>query len=101
MRATQTVLATALSALPWPDLNFANPYNGQTPPFVTENFVQPRNDPDCAIRYAARLFTKLDFSIERVFGGSYLLDAPCFSAFVTLKVTPRREHLIHHSAQWQ
>ena len=75
-------LQAAVSALPWieayqlsgPGLNFANPYNGQTPPFVTQQFVRPATVLTVQSGMAPPYSQDWDFSIERVFAKSYLLD---------------------------
>ncbi len=62
-------LQAAVSALPWteayqlpgPGLNFADPYNGQTPPFISATVCAARDHPDCPVRNVASLFTKLGF----------------------------------------
>ncbi|HEY3940724.1 MAG TPA: hypothetical protein VGL97_25075, partial [Bryobacteraceae bacterium] len=75
-------LQAAVSALPWteayqlpgPGLNFANPYNGQTPPFVTQQFVRPATILTVQSGMVPPYSQNWDFSIERVFARSYLLD---------------------------
>jgi hypothetical protein len=75
-------LQAAVSALPWteayqlpgPGLNFANPYNGQTPPFVTQQFVRPATVLTVQSTMLPPYSQNWDFSIERVIASSYLLD---------------------------
>jgi hypothetical protein len=75
-------LQAAVSALPWteayqlpgPGLNFANPYNGQTPPFVTQQFVRPATILTVQAGMLPPYSQNWDFSIERVIARSYLLD---------------------------
>ncbi len=75
-------LQAAVSALPWteayqlpgPGLNFADPYNGQTPPFVTQQFVRPATVLTVQSGMLPPYSQDWDFSIERVIANSYLLD---------------------------
>jgi hypothetical protein len=75
-------LQAAVSALPWteayqlpgPGLNFADPYNGQTPPFVTQTFVRPATVLTVQSGMLPPYAQNWNFSVERVLGGSYLLD---------------------------
>ena len=75
-------LQAAVSALPWteayqlpgPGLNFANPYNGQTPPFVNRQFVQPATVLTVQSGMLPPYSQNWNFSIERVFAKDYLLD---------------------------
>ncbi len=75
-------LQAAVSALPWteayqlagPGLNFANPYNGQTPPFVTQQFVRPATVLTVQSGMLPPYSQNWDFSVERVIARSYLLD---------------------------
>lgn len=75
-------LQAAVSALPWteayqlagPGLNFADPYNGQAPPFVTQQFVRPATILTVQAGMKPPYSQNWDFSIERVIAKSYLLD---------------------------
>ncbi len=75
-------LQAAVSALPWteayqlpgPGLNFANPYNGQTPPFVTQQFIRPATILTVQSGMLPPYSQNWDFSVERVLASSYLLD---------------------------
>ena len=75
-------LQAAVSALPWteayqlagPGLNFANPYNGSTPPFVTQQFVQPATVLTVQSGMLPPYSQNWDFSIEHAFANAYLLD---------------------------
>jgi hypothetical protein len=75
-------LQAAVSALPWteayqlpgPGLNFADPYNGQTPPFATQTFVRPATILTVESGMLPPYSQNWDFSIEHAFAGSYLLD---------------------------
>lgn len=75
-------LQAAVSALPWteayqlpgPGLNFADPYNGQTPPFVIQSFVRPATILTVQSGLLPPYSQNWNFSIERVLGKSYLLD---------------------------
>ncbi len=75
-------IQAGVSALPWteayqlpgPGLNFADPYNGQTPPFVTQSFVRPATVLTVQSGMLPPYSQNWNFSIERVLGGSYLLD---------------------------
>jgi Carboxypeptidase regulatory-like domain len=75
-------LQAAVSALPWteayqlpgPGLNFADPYNGQTPPFVSQQFVRPATILTVQAGMLPPYSQNWDFSIERVISKSYLLD---------------------------
>ncbi|MBV9154985.1 MAG: hypothetical protein JO097_01895, partial [Acidobacteriaceae bacterium] len=75
-------LQAAVSALPWteayqlpgPGLNFQNPYNGQIPPFVTQQFVRPATILTVQSGMLPPYSQNWDFSIERVFATAYLLD---------------------------
>ncbi len=76
-------LQAAASALPWtevfqlpgPSLNFANPYNGQTPPFVTQSFVRPATVLTVQSGMAPPYSQNWNFSLQRALGKGYLLDA--------------------------
>ena len=75
-------LQAPVSALPWteayqlpgPGLNFADPYNGQPPPFVSQTFVRPATiltiQSGMVPPYAQNWF----FSIQRQFARNYVLD---------------------------
>lgn len=75
-------LQAAVSALPWteayqlpgPGLNFANPYNGTTPPFDLQQFVRPATVLTVQSGMLPPYSQNWDFSIERAFSNSYLLD---------------------------
>jgi len=75
-------LQAAVSALPWteafqlpgPGLNFADPYNGQTPPFVSQSFVRPATVLTVQSGMLPPYSQNWNFSIERVIGSGYLLD---------------------------
>ncbi|HEX7362857.1 MAG TPA: carboxypeptidase regulatory-like domain-containing protein [Bryobacteraceae bacterium] len=75
-------LQAAVSALPWteafqlpgPGLNFADPYNGQTPPFVSQAFVRPATILTVQSGMLPPYSQNWDFSIENVIGKNYLLD---------------------------
>ncbi|MGH9772559.1 MAG: hypothetical protein ACRD4Q_12820, partial [Candidatus Acidiferrales bacterium] len=75
-------LQAAVSALPWteafqlpgPGLNFADPYNGQTPPFVSQTFVRPATVFTVESGMLPPYSQNWDFSIENVIGKNYLLD---------------------------
>ncbi|HSU60680.1 MAG TPA: carboxypeptidase regulatory-like domain-containing protein [Bryobacteraceae bacterium] len=75
-------LQAAVSALPWteayqlpgPGLNFADPYNGQIPPFANQTFVRPATILTVQSGMLPPYSQNWDFSIEHVIGGSYLLD---------------------------
>ena len=75
-------LQAAVSALPWteayqlpgPGLNFANPYNGAVPPFVTQQFVRPATVLTVQSGMQPPYSQNWNFSIEHVFAKSYLLD---------------------------
>ncbi len=75
-------LQAAVSALPWteayqlsgPGMNFANPYNGSTPPFVSQQFVRPATVLTVESGMLPPYSQNWDFSIEHVFAKSYLLD---------------------------
>lgn len=75
-------LQAAVSALPWteayqlpgPGLNFADPYNGQTPPFVTQSFVRPATVLTVQSGMLPPYSQNWDFSIERVIAKNYMLD---------------------------
>lgn len=75
-------LQAAVSALPWteayqlpgPGLNFADPYNGQLPPFATQTFVRPATILTVQSGMLPPYSQNWDFSIENVIGKSYLLD---------------------------
>jgi hypothetical protein len=60
--------------LPGPGLNFADPYNGQTPPFVTQQFVRPATVLTVQSGLLPPYSQNWDFSIQRVFASAYLLD---------------------------
>ncbi len=75
-------LQAAASALPWteayqlpgPGLNFADPYNGQKPPFVSQQFVRPATVLTVQSRLLPPYSQQWNFSVQRAFAGSYLLD---------------------------
>ena len=75
-------LQAGVSALPWteayqlpgPGMNFANPYNGNTPPFVTQRFVSPATVLTVQSGMKPPYSQNWDFSIEHTFAGAYLLD---------------------------
>ncbi|MBV9499341.1 MAG: TonB-dependent receptor, partial [Acidobacteriaceae bacterium] len=75
-------LQAAVSALPWteayqlpgPGMNFADPYNGSTPPFVLQQFVRPATILTVQSGMRPPYSQNWDFSIEHVFANSYLLD---------------------------
>jgi hypothetical protein len=75
-------LQAAVSALPWteayqlagPGLNFADPYNGQTPPFASQSFVRPATILTVQSGMLPPYSQNWDFSIENVIGSAYLLD---------------------------
>lgn len=75
-------LQAAVSALPWteayqlpgPGINFANPYNGSTPPFDVQQFVRPATILTVQSGMLPPYSQNWDFSIEHVFSKSYLLD---------------------------
>jgi hypothetical protein len=75
-------LQAAVSALPWteayqlpgPGLNFADPYNGQTPPFATQTFVRPATILTVESGMKPPYSQNWDFSVEHVIGSAYLLD---------------------------
>jgi Carboxypeptidase regulatory-like domain len=75
-------LQAAVSALPWteafqlpgPGLNYADPYNGQTPPFATQTFVRPATILTVESGMVQPYSQNWNFSIARVLGKDYLLD---------------------------
>jgi hypothetical protein len=75
-------LQAGVSALPWteayqlpgPGMNFADPYNGNTPPFVTQQFVRPATVLTVQTGMRPPYSQNWDFSIEHVFADSYLFD---------------------------
>ncbi|MGA8030266.1 MAG: carboxypeptidase regulatory-like domain-containing protein [Bryobacteraceae bacterium] len=75
-------LQAAVSALPWteayqlpgPGMNFENPYNGSTPPFVSQQFVRPATILTVQSGMLPPYSQNWDFSIEHVFASSYLFD---------------------------
>lgn len=75
-------LQAAVSALPWteayqlpgPGINFANPYNGSTPPFDVQQFVRPATVLTVQSGMLPPYSQNWDLSIEHVFAKSYLLD---------------------------
>jgi hypothetical protein len=75
-------LQAAVSALPWteayqlpgPGMNFANPYNGATPPFVSQQFVRPATVLTVQSGMLPPYSQNWDFAIEHVFAKSYLFD---------------------------
>ncbi len=75
-------LQAAVSALPWteayqlpgPGLNFADPYNGQTPPFANQTFVRPATVLTVQSGMLPPYSQDWDFSIEHSLAGGYLLD---------------------------
>ena len=75
-------LQAGVSALPWteayqlpgPGMNFANPYNGATPPFVTQQFVSPATVLTVQSGMQPPYSQNWDFSIEHAFAGSFLFD---------------------------
>lgn len=75
-------LQAAVSALPWteayqlpgPGLNFADPYNGSTPPFVNQQFVRPATVLTVQSGMLPPYSQNWNFSIEHVIAKNYLLD---------------------------
>ena len=75
-------LQAAASALPWtqayqlpgPGLNFADPYNGQTPPFGTQQFVRPATILTVQSGLLPPYSQNWNFSLQRVIASAYLLD---------------------------
>jgi hypothetical protein len=75
-------LQAPVSALPWteayqlpgPGLNFADPYNGQAPPFANQTFVQPATILTVESGMKPPYSQSWNLSIERVIGRNYLLD---------------------------
>jgi hypothetical protein len=75
-------LEAAVSALPWteayqlpgPGLNFANPYNGNTPPFVSQQFVRPATVLTVQSGMRPPYSQNWDFSIEHSFLNAFLFD---------------------------
>jgi hypothetical protein len=75
-------LQAAVSALPWteayqlpgPGMNFANPYNGSTPPFDVQQFVRPATILTVQSGMLPPYSQNWNFSIEHTFAKSYLLD---------------------------
>jgi Carboxypeptidase regulatory-like domain len=75
-------LQAAVSALPWteayqlagPGFNFADPYNGQPPPFTTGNYVRPATVLTVQSGMAPPYSQNWNFSIQRSIGNGYLLD---------------------------
>jgi hypothetical protein len=55
-------------------MNFANPYNGSTPPFVTQQFVSPATVLTVQSGMHPPYSQNWDFSIEHTIAGSYLFD---------------------------
>jgi hypothetical protein len=55
-------------------MNFANPYNGSTPPFDVQQFVRPATVLTNQLGMLPPYSQNWDFSIEHVFANSYLLD---------------------------
>ncbi len=76
-------IQAGVSALPWteayqlpgPGMNFSNPYNGNTPPFVAQQFVRPATVLTVQSGMVPPYSQNWDFSLEHVFAGAYLLDA--------------------------
>ena len=75
-------LQAAVSALPWteayqlpgPGLNFADPYNGSTPPFVTQQFVRPATILTVQSGLLPPYSQSWNLSLQRVIASAYLLD---------------------------
>lgn len=75
-------LQAAVSALPWteayqlpgPGMNFANPYNGNTPPFDVQQFVRPATILTVESGMRPPYSQNWEFSIQHAFAHSYLLD---------------------------
>jgi hypothetical protein len=75
-------LQAAVSALPWtqayqlpgPGMNFANPYNGAVPPFVTQQFVRPATVLTNQSGMVPPYSQNWNFSIQHAFANSYLFD---------------------------
>jgi hypothetical protein len=75
-------LQAPVSALPWtqayqipgPGFNLADPYGGQTPPFVSQSFVKPATVLTIDASMRPPYSQNWNFSIERVLGQQYLLD---------------------------
>lgn len=75
-------LQAAVSALPWtqafqlpgPGLNFADPYNGSTPPFANQTFVRPATILTVESGMQPPYSQQWNFSIEHVFAARYTFD---------------------------
>ncbi len=75
-------LQAAVSALPWteayqlagPGFDFANPYNGQAPPFNTGSYVRPATVLTVQSGMAPPYSQNWNLSIQRSIGSGYLLD---------------------------
>ncbi len=75
-------IQAGVSALPWteayqlpgPGMNFANPYNGSTPPFVLQQFVRPATVLTVQSGMLPPYSQNWDFSIEHAFAHGYLFD---------------------------
>src|SRR5581483_30518 len=75
-------LQAAVSALPWteayqlpgPGMNFGNPYNGSTPPFVAQQFVRPATILTVQAGMLPPYSQNWDFSVEHFIAKSYLFD---------------------------
>lgn len=76
-------LQAAVSALPWteayqipgPGFNLADPYGGATPPFVNQTFVRPATILTVESGMKPVYSQNWNFSMERLLGRDYLLDA--------------------------
>ena len=75
-------LQAPVSALPWteayqlpgPGLNFANPYNGQTPPFDNQQFVKPATILTIQSGMLPPYVQNWYFSVQQAIKGNYVLD---------------------------
>ncbi|HLH03179.1 MAG TPA: carboxypeptidase regulatory-like domain-containing protein [Bryobacteraceae bacterium] len=75
-------LQAAVSALPWteayqlagPGFNFADPYNGAPPPFVTGTYVRPATILTVQSGMKPPYSQNWNFSVQRSLGNGYLLD---------------------------
>jgi hypothetical protein len=75
-------LQAAVSALPWteayqlpgPGFDFANPYGGTVPPFVTQTLVRPATILTVQSGMKPPYAQNWSFSVQRLIGKDYLLD---------------------------
>jgi hypothetical protein len=75
-------LQAPVSALPWteayqlpgPGLNFADPYNGATPPFVNQQFVKPATILTIQSGMLPPYVQNWYFSVQQALKGNYVLD---------------------------